>query len=339
MVNAIVPVIMCGGAGTRLWPLSTPEKPKPFHALAGGDSLFVQTLRRAEGLPFTSRPIVVAQAGHGALALAQAEGAGIAIDLVLEEEGHDTLVAALLGALAADAAHGPATMVLLSSDHYIPDRASFSATIHEACAPAGEGALVVLGITPRGPVPDYGYIVPASPDVVAPVRRFTEKPKPEIATRLIGEGALWNSGNFIVTTATLLSAAARLAPVHAAAARKAFDGRKNVAGGVHVTVPLQRGTGISIDRAIAEHFSDVRVVRATFAWSDVGTWDEVRRLNSKGGAYVRSGNIPVIVAGLEESLADDLIVVVTENGVLVTRTGQSDKLKQAVNARLASGQG
>lgn len=331
MQQAVVPVILCGGAGARLWPLSTADKPKPFHALAGAGSLYQQALHRAAAAPFTARPVVVARARNAGLAQAQAAAVGIAIECVLEETGHDTLVAALLGAQAAVGQHGACTLVLLASDQHIPDGEAFGNCIRIGLPAATEGALVVLGIRPRGPDSSYGYIIPkgagrGGEGAVVPVHRFVEKPDPAVAEQLVAEGALWNSGNFIVTADTLLAAAGRQAPALLAAAQEGHGGRRPEPGGHLVSVPLRPGEGVSIDRALAETYHDVRMVRAGFDWSDVGTWDEVSRLAATPGAFVHSGGLPVRVIGLGPH-ADGLIVVATPDGVLVTRKDQSALLK------------
>lgn len=328
-MQSIVPVILCGGSGLRLWPLSSAAMPKPFHVLAGHHSLFQQALLRAVGAPFSVPPIAVVQARHGALARAQAAALGLEVHLVLEEQPRDTLPAALLGALTAEARHGPSIIVLLAADQHIPDRAAFAACISAALPAAGEGALAVLGLAPRGPLPDYGYILPAGSGDVAAVRRFAEKPTAALAQALIDEGALWNSGTFIVSCGTLLAAAERHAPPIAAAARRGFDQRQPSGNDTRVDLPLAPGDGASIDRALAEHFHDVRVVRASFTWSDVGSWDEVQRLSARDGLFVHSSGIPVKVVGFD-ALAGEMMVIATPEGVLVTRKGHSGALKQAL---------
>ena len=121
MDSEMVPIILCGGAGVRLWPLSTPSHPKPFHAFFGGETLFQKALRRGTGTPFTLRPIVVASERHAELALAQAHGIGIAVDLLLEQEAKDSCAAALSGALAAQSRHGNCLAAILAADQEIPD--------------------------------------------------------------------------------------------------------------------------------------------------------------------------------------------------------------------------
>ncbi len=332
---AVVPVILCGGSGSRLWPLSTPSHPKPFHALAGRETLFQQALRRASQFPFTHRPIVVASAAHEVLVLEQLAATGLAVDVVLERQGHDTCVAALLGALRAQELHGAAVLAILASDQHIPDADGFASCIGRALPAATDGALVVFGVAPRGPSPAFGYIVPASGAHKAgavPVGRFVEKPGTEQADILIHEGALWNSGNFVSGCENLLGWAEEHAPALLVAARNGFAARAKSQITIEVAVLLEQGLGLALDRAIVERVADVRMIPMDLEWSDVGTWDEVRRLAQVGsngaGVFVHSSLQTVIIGdGIAHS---DLIVVATPQGVLVTRVGQSEALKLAV---------
>lgn len=328
MVTDIVPVIMCGGSGTRLWPLSTPDKPKPFHRLAGDGTLFQQALRRAVAKPFTRRPIVVALARNAALVRAQAEALAIAVDLVLEREGRDTCVAALSAALAAHHLHGPCLLGILAADHYIPDGAAFSAMLQQALPAGRSGALVVFGVVPRAPSQAFGYIVPGEGrDPAVPVRHFVEKPAEPAAAALIAGGARWNSGNFLMGSAQLLAAARLHCPGIHDAVTNAFSRRVAAGGAMEIAVDVECAAALPLDRAIVERFADVRMVPANFDWSDVGTWDEVRALSGRHGPFTFGNGQTVHVVGL-----DDVIVVATADGLLVTRPGQANQLKKVLDS-------
>lgn len=326
MAKEVVPVILCGGAGARLWPLSTPDKPKPFHHLVGDGTLYQQALQRAAQAPFTKPPIVVAQARNAALAREQAAALGIAVDLVLERQGRDTCVAALAGAMQAEHLHGPCLLGLLASDQHIPDSSAFAAMLTQAVPAAGNGALVVFGVAPRSPSPAYGYIVPGKDGKgCLPVSRFVEKPDEALASTLIAVGARWNSGNFLVGSAVLLAAAQRHCPSLLDAVKQAMACQTDANGAVEIDVAAECGKPLSLDRAIVERFAGVMMFPADFAWSDVGTWDEVRALSGFHGPFTMSADQPVRVVGF-----DDVIVVATEDGILVTRAGQSANLKAAL---------
>ena len=330
MAKDVVPVILCGGPGTRLWPLSTADKPKPFHQLAGEGTLFQQVLKRATLAPFTRRPIVVAQSRNAALVRSQADALGMTVDLVLEKEGRDTCVAALAGALLAERLHGPCLLGLLASDQFIPDLGAFAQMLTKAVPAARDGALVVFGVAPRSPSSAFGYIVSdEGGGEASTVRRFVEKPAEDVARDLIASGARWNSGNFLVSTATLLAAAVTHAPAIHAAVTSALLPTCAADDATEFAVSLDRSQAPSLDRAIVERFADVRMIAADFAWSDVGTWDEVRALSAFHGPFTMSAGQAVRVVGLE-----DVIVVATADGVLVTRAGQSRQLKEALEQDL-----
>lgn len=321
----VVPVILCGGAGKRLWPLSTPEKPKPFHALTGKDTLFQQALHRAVAVPFTLPPLVVTRAANAGLVREQASALGIDVKLLLEDEGHDTGLAVLLGALATEQTHGPVLLGILAADHHIPDGKAFSEGVLRGLPGAQAGALVVFGVPPRSPSPAYGYILPEQADCVGPVRRFVEKPDTERAAGLILDGARWNSGNFLVHSDALLEAARLHAPDLLRVAQQAFAAGRQFGTATHVQANLNGAEPLSFDRLIVERFSPVVMVPVDFQWSDVGTWDEVCRLSSCGSQQVHGLSTPVRIIGV-----DDAIVVATPDGILVTRRGQSDALRAAL---------
>lgn len=330
MASKVVPIILCGGAGTRLWPLSTPSKPKPFHAFSGSETLFQHALRRACGVPFTVPPIVVASDGHESLVVAQASEIGVEVEVLLEQEAKNSCAAALSGTLWAQSRHGPCLAAILAADQDIPDADGFRQMFAEALAAADAGDIVLFGVPPTGPRSSFGYVVPgpaSKPGGLSSVRRFVEKPEPALAAALISDGALWNSGNFLASSEVLLGEAASLAPLILAAATAAVqawrvEGARNCFGRYGKDVP-----GQSLDTAVIERSASLAVKRCDLAWSDLGTWDDVRRVAGGSGNYVRANGTETLVLGLE-----DVIVVSTPDGILVTRLGQSDALKAAVSA-------
>lgn len=328
MDSEMVPIILCGGAGVRLWPLSTPSHPKPFHAFFGGETLFQQALRRGTGTPFTLRPIVVASERHAELALAQAHGIGIAVDLLLEQEAKDSCAAALSGALAAQSRHGNCLAAILAADQEIPDAEGFRTLVASAAQAAKAGDIILFGIFPSGPRTSFGYVVPGIADKLGglySVRRFVEKPDIHLATALISDGALWNSGNFLFSTDAFLSEAQKLSPAILAAARRALIGSHGERDVTHLAHYGDGFSAISIDRAMIEKSGLLAMRPCDLIWSDLGTWDDVRRMAGEDGNFIRTSGPRTLVVGLE-----DVIVVATPDGILITSSGQAEALRTAL---------
>jgi mannose-1-phosphate guanylyltransferase / mannose-6-phosphate isomerase len=327
MACDVVPIILCGGSGMRLWPLSTPDCPKPFHALFGKETLFQQALRRASGPPFAAPPIVVASARHQDLVLGQAADMGIVVEVILEQQAKDTCVAALVGALASRSRHGDCLLAILSADQAIPDTEGFQAMFSAAVPAAKLGFLVLFGMRPSGPHTNYGYIVPGAvpmPGGLQSVARFVEKPDAKVAQALISQEALWNSGNFLVSAEIILMEAQKFCAPAYHAASCALKDRHGESGIIKIGRYGENFEALSLDRAIVEHSKVLALSPCDLDWSDLGTWDEVRRASGSDGNYVRSVGPKVRVIGLE-----DIIVVATAEGILITRPGQSEALKAA----------
>ncbi|MCU0593427.1 MAG: sugar phosphate nucleotidyltransferase, partial [Desulfobacterales bacterium] len=200
MINsAIRPVILCGGSGTRLWPLSRTYHPKQFIELDEG-TLFGRTVQRAAGLPGAGKPIVVCNENHRFFAAGILQELGVAADILLEPQARNTAPAIALAAMAAREDGEDPLLLVLPSDHVIAPDAALAAAVGSAAAAAGNGALVTFGVTPTRPETGYGYIrqgAAAGPGVFR-VDRFVEKPGRAEAERLLGEGGYtWNSGMFL----------------------------------------------------------------------------------------------------------------------------------------------
>ena len=221
---AIYPVILCGGAGTRLWPASRPARPKQFIDLISDLSLFQETVRRVAPLAEGGRIIVVAGEAHRGFIEAQLAALGLEGDLILEPLGRDSAPAMAAAALWIEQIDPDGTAVFVASDHYIPDAAAFRATTLEAVAAAAPGRIVTMGMAPASPSSAYGYIQPETPGL-SPVRRFVEKPGQADAERYLAEGYLWNSGNCVVPVRVLLEEMERFVPDVVAAVRAALPGQ------------------------------------------------------------------------------------------------------------------
>ena len=306
---ATYPVILCGGAGTRLWPASRPARPKQFIDLISELSLFQETVRRVAPLADGGRIVVVAGSDHRPYVEAQLAALGVEGELILEPMGRDSAAAMAAAALWIERIDPEATAVFVASDHYVPDAAAFRRVMEEAVAAAAPGRIVTLGIAPAAPSSAYGYIQPAGPGL-SPVARFVEKPDRVDAERYLAAGYFWNSGNFVASVRTLLAELKRFAPEVVAAVEAALPN----AGSDRVYAlgeSFGAATRISIDYAVMEKSDKVWVIPAPFEWSDLGAWDAVAATG--GGAR-----------GLWVAEASDGCLVRAAPGMAVATAGVSN---------------
>jgi len=332
---ALYPVIMCGGAGTRLWPASRPSRPKQFIPLAGNRSLFQETAARVAPLAGDDgRLIVVGGLRHRDWIVEQLGELEIEAQVLLEPEARDS--AAAMAAAAAWAARRDPTAVtaFVASDHHIPDHEAFRRAVTEAAAGAAEGRIVTLGVTPSEPSQAYGYIKPSGRGLSA-VDAFVEKPDRVQAQAYIDAGYLWNSGNFIVSAAALIDELARHAPAVLDAVRSALPDEG--AGAVQsLGAGFAGSPRISIDYAVMEKTARASVLEVDFAWSDLGAWDSIAAsgegdtgqhiFEDSEGCLVRAPD-GVLVAALG---VRNLAIVVEEDAVLVCDLSQSQGVKKVV---------
>lgn len=340
----VVPVVLCGGTGTRLWPVSRRDHAKQHIPLFGGESPFQRTLRRLAEVPGLGKPIVVAGQSGRFLAADQARQAGLEIELVIEPVGRDTLPAVTLGALLA-ARRGPdAIAFVLPSDHYVPDEAAFAAAAGQAVAAAADGDLVVFGLKPTGPATGFGYIRPGAPSS-GPARRvedFVEKPDAARAAELVAEGCLWNSGMFAFRAEAGLAEIGRLVPNAVAAVTRAVDSAAVDLGALRLGDGFSAAPKVSFDVAVMERTGRAVVVPADFAWSDVGDWQEIWSLAPKDAngvavdgvaelldvrnSYIRGSGRLIAAIGVE-----DLVVVDTPDAILVARMDRTQDVKLLID--------
>ena len=332
---AIYPVILCGGAGTRLWPASRPARPKQFIDLISDLSLFQETVRRVAPLAEGGRIIVVAGEAHRGFIEAQLAALGLEGDLILEPLGRDSAPAMAAAALWIEQIDPDGTAVFVASDHYSPDAAAFRAAALEAIAAAAPGRIVTMGMAPTSPSSAYGYIQPETPGL-SPVRRFVEKPGQADAERYLAEGYLWNSGNFVVPVRVLLEEMERFVPDVVAAVRAALPGQglgAHALGAAFAAAPK-----ISIDYAVMEKSDRVWVLPAAFEWSDLGAWDAVAATGRGGrgqwvghasdGCLVRAApGMVVATAGVS-----NLAIIAEPDAVLVCDLGRAQDVKALVEA-------
>lgn len=330
---AIYPVILCGGAGTRLWPASRDDRPKQFLSLAGNLSLFQETVARVAPLTGdTGRVLVVAGRDHAA-SITEQLGDTAAV-LLVEPVGRDSAPAMAAAAewIARQDPDGVALFV--ASDHHIPDETAFRASVRVGAEAAEAGRIVTFGVRPTEPSPAYGYIQPEGPGLT-PVRRFVEKPDRERAKGYVADGYYWNSGNFIVRADVLLAQLAQFAPEVLRAAKAALpdeDGSTLV-----LTDAFSAAPRISIDYAVMEKSDLVSVLPVDFGWSDLGAWDAVAAVGGAdrglwiggkgdGSNFVRAADGMVIATAGVSNLA----IIAEPDAVLVCDLSRSQEVKGLV---------
>ncbi|WP_375465763.1 mannose-1-phosphate guanylyltransferase, partial [uncultured Methylobacterium sp.] len=277
----ILPVILCGGSGTRLWPASRESMPKQFARLVDmRESTFQATAKRVADPAVFARPAVIASSEARFIVAEQLAQAGMSGDIILEPEGRDSAAAVAVAALHA-ARRDPETVVLImAADHVIGDTEAFSAAVQAAGRGARAGYTMTLGVEPTRPATDYGYIrrgrsLPEAPGAYA-VERFVEKPDAAGAQALIAEGALWNSGYFLFRADLMLAELEAHAPVVLAAARDAIEAASADLDFLRLdAAAFAKAPKISIDYAVMERTHRAGVLPVSFPWSDVGTWDAV----------------------------------------------------------------
>lgn len=287
MAGGIYPVILCGGSGTRLWPRSRADRPKPFLRLLGEQSLFEATLARCRGTDRFAPPIVVAGARH--LDLVEAQG-DPAMRIAVEPEGRNTAPAI---ALAAALLPEDAVMLVCPSDHHIADTAAFHGAVDAAAVLAERGRLVTFGIAPDRPETGYGYIQRgAAIEGGYEVARFVEKPNEALARDFLASGEFsWNGGIFAFRAGTLLDELAAHRPAMAQAVREAVAGGSGSGARFHPDAAAFAGIEAeSIDYAVMENTRRAALVPVDMGWSDIGNWAALRDARRAGedGNVVRA---------------------------------------------------
>jgi mannose-1-phosphate guanylyltransferase/mannose-6-phosphate isomerase len=341
-MNDILPVILSGGSGTRLWPLSREAYPKQFLALAGEQTMLQATWQRVA--PIAGRPpLVVANEEHRFVAAEQLQQLGVQPQaILLEPVGRNTAPAIAVAALEATLDGGDPVLLVLPSDHVIADEAAFRAAVLSALPAAEDGKLVTFGIVPTGPETGYGYIKASSGDAVRAVDRFVEKPDTETAQQYVQSGQyFWNSGMFLFKASRYLAELETFQPEMLAASRNAWQlARRDtdftrLDKDAFAAVPAD-----SIDYAVMEKTADAVVVPLDAGWNDVGSWTALRDVSPQdadGNAH--HGDVIAIdcrntYAYGERLIAlvglDDVIVVETDDAVMVGRSDRMQEIKQVV---------
>lgn len=344
---AIVPVLMSGGSGTRLWPVSRRVGPKQLKRVVGDVTMIQATVRRLDGVADIEPPIVVAGEAHVTEIRSQLTTSGRQPRLTFAEPvGRNTAPAV---ALAAGACSPEDLMVVLPSDHVITDEPAFRSALELALAAAGTGRLVTFGVVPTRPATGYGYIRASGPGAVESVVEFVEKPDSETAERYVASGAyLWNSGMFVFPVGLLLDEMHRFCPDVIEAVRSAVETGTEEGGVVRPSECFADVRSVSIDNAVMEHTDRATVVGLDAGWTDVGSWDAVWEVETKDtdgnviegdavtheviDSLVRAESRAVAVIGLS-----GVVVVETEDAVLVVSKDRSQDVKAIVERLNAEG--
>lgn len=345
--STIVPVILAGGQGTRLWPMSRASRPKQFLPLMGERSLYQETLARVSDPARYTAPVIVTNADYRFLVAEQAQELRITPAAVLLEPVARNTAAAIAAAAEFVAARFGADAVLhvLASDHAVTvdDNYRWSLDVAEAASRAGK--LVTFGISPTAPETGYGYIEAgaASGDGAHAVARFVEKPDLARAEAMLAKGGYyWNSGTFMFAAGTFLAETVNLAPETASAAKAAVAAAKSDLDFIRLdTEAFGLAPNISVDYAIFEKSAKVALVPVTYPWSDLGAWDAVWKASEKDAsgnvtmgdvtlgntrnALVVTDKAHVVVEGL-----DDVIVIASEDAIYVGRQAEAQKVGAAV---------
>ncbi len=351
-MKKITPVLLSGGSGTRLWPLSRSLYPKQLLPITAERTMFQETVRRFPEHAGFRPPLVVCNHEHRFIVASQLQALVTRpAAIVLEPLARNTAAAAAIAALILSREAPDSLMLLAPSDHVIDDLAAFHHAIEIAAAAAGSGNLVTFGIAPVHAETGYGYIHRAAPLAgiagAFSVARFIEKPSREVAQKLLEDGNyFWNSGMFLFSPAAFLEELSRYAPAILAGAAPALEKASRDLDFVRLDrESFARIPALSVDYAVMEHTAKAAVVPASMGWSDIGSWSSIWELSPKDpagnvvigdavvqdscGNYIRSESRLVAALGVE-----DLVIVETRDAVLVSRRDRHQDVKLVVE-RLA----
>lgn len=348
-MSSIQPVILSGGSGTRLWPLSREAYPKQFLPLAGELTMLQATWKRVA--PIAARgPLVIANEEHRFVAAEQLQQVGAEpAAIILEPVGRNTAPAIAVAALEATRDGGDALLLVLPSDHVINNETAFRSAVQAAAAAAEAGKLVTFGIVPTGPETGYGYIKAADGHGLRAVERFVEKPDLGTATRYVSSGQYyWNSGMFLFKASRYLQELERFQPAMLAGSRQAWQQARRDAD--FTRLDKEAFTAVpsdSIDYAVMEKTADAVVIPLDAGWNDVGSWTALRDVSQQDGdGNAHQGDVIAIdcrntYAYAQRLVAlvglDDVVVVETDDAVLVGKADRMQEVKTVVAQLKAEG--
>jgi len=344
MPSPIIPILLAGGAGTRLWPVSRDALPKQFLPLVGERSTYQETLLRVQD-PMFAAPIVITGPNFHFFARRQAEDMGVDATVVIEPLRRDSAPAIAAATEVARQRDPKAVVLALAADHIILDVPQFRATCLAGREAAEAGSIVTFGIKPSEPKTSYGYILPGEAigeDGVYLVKKFVEKPDAATAARYVRDGYLWNSGNFLFRADVLLSELKRLEPAMAEAVQIAVAKASTDLGFLRLQPEVfARAPQKSIDYAVMEKTDRAAVVAGDFRWSDIGSWDALFDITphdgsgnvvhgptatmDSSGCVLHSDGHLVATVGVK-----DMVIVSTSDAVMVVPRARAQEVKHLV---------
>ncbi|MFI4940992.1 MAG: mannose-1-phosphate guanylyltransferase/mannose-6-phosphate isomerase [Burkholderiales bacterium] len=345
----LIPIILSGGAGTRLWPVSRQTHPKPFMRVGGAKSLLTQTHERALAVSDNTPPLIVTNYDYYFLSHDALVEQPIQPQYMLEPNGRNTAPAIALAALWA-VEQGDPCLLVMPADHLITDIPAFHASVQQAKTLAMDGFMVLFGIRPTGPETGFGYIEMGDSigACAKSVKRFVEKPDILTASQYLAQGNyVWNSGMFCFRASTILAAMETHCPALLAAAREVWEGSRSDGDRTELAAEFSNLENISIDYAVMEKAENIAVIPGTFGWSDIGAWNAVAEA-TPADAY---GNTCNLRAGCGEAIVidsrnthiesqdrlvaaiglDNLLIIDTPDALLVADKSQSQEVRQVVS--------
>jgi mannose-1-phosphate guanylyltransferase / mannose-6-phosphate isomerase len=347
MTSILTPVIMCGGAGTRLWPMSRESMPKQFVSLIGEGSTFQQVIRRVSNPAMFGRPIVITHSDFRFAVAEQLRDCGVEADIVLEPVRRDSGPAVAVAAALAAERDPQSIVVVLASDHFIQNPQGFHDACRQAAVAAADGRIVTFGVHPTHAATNYGYIRAGQKlngGAALAVDAFVEKPNADQAAVYLEQDYLWNSGNFVFRADVLLDELAKFEPEIAAAAKQAVCDRTRDLDFIRLDAEsFAKAPKKSIDYALMEHTTRAAVVPANMSWSDIGSWNAVWELldhdadgnvlqgpsvaiDSTNCLVLADDSMVTAVVGLK-----DIVVVSKEDAVIVVARDKAEQVKAAVD--------
>ena len=341
----IRPVILCGGVGTRLWPISRKTLPKQFIPLFDGKSLLEQSIERVASLSNQNDIICLANLEHKFLLDDLFKKLGISITGILEPSSRNTAAA-----ITAAALNVPSDQLLLfmPSDHYLPDKELFTKTIKNCINDASQGFIITFGVVPNQPHTGYGYINVDNRDKeedlfqIYPVKRFIEKPELKKAIELMGsENVFWNIGMILARADKLLESVSTFAPDIFSTVKESVDKQKKNGTYIELDKAYSKSVSLSLDYAVLEHEKRIKMCQYKGTWSDIGNWSSLAQNiksdnnnNKKVGngyfynsssTFIYADKRPVVALGLK-----DIVIVDTKDAVLVKEKNESESVKDVV---------
>ena len=352
----ITPVLLAGGSGTRLWPVSRKSFPKQFAPLVGDETLFQASAKRLSGARYAA-PIVMTNADFRFVVAEQMAGIGIKpAAILIEPAGRNTAPAILAAALMAAEKNPDALLLVAPSDHVVPDAEAFGRAVERGAEAAVQGRIVTFGITPTRPETGYGYMeAEGEGDGPVTLKRFVEKPDADTARAMIADGNyLWNAGIFLFTARTMIEAFRTHAPEYLDPVQAALDEAQQDLGFLRLAPePWDRLPDMSIDYAVLEKADNLSVVRYSGHWSDLGGWDAVWRETQAATAPERGAVVDdrstaidcdnVLLRSQDEGIEvvgiglKDVMVVSTKDAVLVAGMDRAQEVRKAVSALKTKG--